>query len=307
MISRNCTVLAQGCHTGALDYQHVVVGDPANGQYGRVMKALEIAQFLSPEVLMIGTGASELDGLKEAQVMQGMGLSYMNEHNNDFQLRHFEWLTDAVLDIESQNTTQELENALTYCVENGIRDLYHISSPFHAERCMDEARKLLQNPRFTGKVFTHFVKSSTNPRGCTAEGTMVVELPCYLELPGNVSHGHETRVEESLYLANQIKRIFPIFRTESLPEFLGQLHDLVERTLNGADFSVATPYKRQYEAEGQVVVEQPHRGDDPQLKLPQAFHLASQVKEILRIYPTGRLPKFLGDLNELIQKFTPAA
>ncbi|MGI9519900.1 MAG: YdcF family protein, partial [Pirellulaceae bacterium] len=88
-------------------------------------------------------------------------------------------LNRIVLDIDSQNTIQEIENAAAIFLEHGIERVVLVSSPSHVVRCLRDAAALFAaQPRF--HVFQHrimAIPSITCYEGSTPGDVVVIEPP----------------------------------------------------------------------------------------------------------------------------------
>ena len=122
-----------GYHLAALQWEKVVWGAPENRVNARLSQALQLAQEHDAQ-LLIGTGASNIEGVLEARMMQKYGLQQLNEAHKWHSI-----LTSAILDESSQNTQAELAHSIAYCQQHNISKLLVVSSPWHIFRAHQQA------------------------------------------------------------------------------------------------------------------------------------------------------------------------
>lgn len=138
-------VLSHGYHCGAPDWMEIVWGRPPFA-LGRALKAVQIAWREKAELIVFGTGASEKDGMKEAEYI----IHYLLE--NFTQLREFSAFSRihlvalrekivriSVPETKSQNTAEEVALAGRIFAAKGVERVYQVSSPFHIPRCHRDA------------------------------------------------------------------------------------------------------------------------------------------------------------------------
>lgn len=160
---------------------NVVWGDPAAGMLGRVPKGLLVALSEKADVIIWGTGASEKDAMKESRFT----FEFAKKRLEETPIKCIVW-TDieakSVLDEETQDTTQEVRRATTYCLEHGIERLILVSTPNHIARCLMEALKLKASGE-TGSLEIMATASDTCFAGAVPGDTVVVEPPHRGDLP----------------------------------------------------------------------------------------------------------------------------
>lgn len=176
-------ILVHGCHLSADNWTRIVWGQPPN-ELGRLPHAVLLAWKKQAKVVVFGTGASEMDGLKECEYT----LKYLWDRWSD--LSQFEQLKDvplgqamklmravSVLDTETQNTDQEVTAALRVFDSQACEQAFLVSSPTHLPRCLACACKVVeQDPTlFKGGIFAS--PCDTCYDGCSSQDVVVVEPP----------------------------------------------------------------------------------------------------------------------------------
>ncbi len=196
-------VIVHGCNLQIENWRHVAWGDPPD-HMGRIPQGMLVAHELDAEIIVFGTGASgkpfqfgddpedELP-LREAEY----SLKYLQEYfdqlasfaplheklgavgSPEFELARGNLLRRIVLDVESQNTIQEIENAATIFLEHGMEEVVLVSSPSHVVRCLRDAAALFaEQPRFHGlRHRIMAVPSITCYEGSTPGDVVVIEPP----------------------------------------------------------------------------------------------------------------------------------
>lgn len=199
----NTGVLVHGCNLNIENWRHVAWGDPPN-QMGRMPQGVFIAEQEQAEVIVFGTGASEKafqlgESERAGQVLAEAEYSYEYLKTNFEHLARFavfqslpafaaaqsleavrtNVLDRIVLDLESQNTKQEIINAGEIFAARQIERVILVSSPSHIVRCLRDATAIYQNDeRFAGFCHNiHAVPSRTCYEGTTAADVVVVEPP----------------------------------------------------------------------------------------------------------------------------------
>ena len=120
---------------------------------GRASYGVGLAYRERADAIIFSTGASEKDGLKEAEVTYREVLKSSDAIGATLGISGRalrDWLTPRVrLDVESQTTAEELERNLTWCQVRGIQRVILVTSRFHAPRALanaNDARKRLGLP-----------------------------------------------------------------------------------------------------------------------------------------------------------------
>eukprot|EP00903_Cladosiphon_okamuranus_P010536 g9966.t1 len=143
-------VLIHGCHLGAKGWRSVMWGNEEKQQLGRLPHGARLAWEENACVVVLGTGASELDGVVEGRY----ALEYLKR--NWGRLREFDKafagvdldeMSNAVepllvAEVRSQNTWQELKEAGRIFRKEKCDRVILVSSPTHLPRCLRDACSL---------------------------------------------------------------------------------------------------------------------------------------------------------------------
>jgi len=138
-------VLIHGYNVNSPNWLTVVWGNPPD-LLGRLPRGVMVAIEEKADIVVFGTGASELNGKIEAAVMR----DYLLEHF--YNLKQFsvfkkidlkkirERIKDiSRLEIKSKNTREEVKFALQIFKEEGIEKVVLVTSPDHVSRSLRDA------------------------------------------------------------------------------------------------------------------------------------------------------------------------
>ena len=184
-------VLIHGCHLEAVGWENIVWGNPREGILGRAPRGLLEAYRRDAALVIWGTGASQKDGKKESRYTFDYTMGRLGELATIpvsgptypvEPLRGF-LLSRSALDIETQNTTEEIRAALDLCTQRGIEELYLVSSPTHVARCLQEATKLLAERGNNHDVLVYATPSDTCFADSTPADVVIVEPPHRGDMP----------------------------------------------------------------------------------------------------------------------------
>ena len=215
-------VLIHGCHLGAKHWANIAWGDPQNGILGRAPKGIQLALEGDCKFLIWGTGASERDGMKESEFT----LTYAAAHHKELACLASEGAEEAdallrsmsYLDTESQNTEEEILNAVSVCIARNVWRLKLVSSPVHISRCYLDALKL----REAGKIPKEFKfaqdESDTNFADSKVSDVVIIEPPHRGDMPAFQTHRYA-------------KAMFGVMRQGNarFAEFLRDLGELLKK------------------------------------------------------------------------------
>jgi hypothetical protein len=231
-------VLVHGCHLQANQWERIVWGE-APLLLGRFPKAVLTAFEEKADVVIFGTGASQLNGVKEGLYTLQYGIKRWKD------IRSFDAFADfsddklqeiyerfkhiSISELSSQNTIQEVTNALCIGQSFSITKLIQVSSPTHISRCIRDCLKAVQQAQFSDTCISAIDMASHDGQ--------VVELKDGVQY---IQHGSAKSVEMSSESDQKMstKLCFPkIFATASDTCY-------ANCTINDV-----------------VIVEPPHRGD----------------------------------------------
>jgi hypothetical protein len=162
-------ILVHGPHVQAKGWMNLAWGT-APDQMGRLPKAIQMYLRLGAEVIYFGTGASERDGIKEAQWM------FDTLYTKKSELSNFDALSDlkqqgidihltpdgpviyagrtqakCIIDLTPQNTIEELLRAGDAFLTNGVGQVVLVSSATHMSRCLRDEQIVYNDPKHGGK------------------------------------------------------------------------------------------------------------------------------------------------------------
>ncbi len=144
-------ILCHGRYLQAINWELHQFGHPEVG-LGQILKTCLLANQKSPEVIVFGTGASEKDGIKEADYT----IRYMLEHFDalksfpqfaglDIQNLREYMVSHSVSETKSQNTKEEIARASEIFANRGIEEAILVSNPDHIPRCFQLAHDFAQS------------------------------------------------------------------------------------------------------------------------------------------------------------------
>lgn len=178
-----------GRHTGTVNGQQIMLGDYTNWQLGQLTLAMKMVLEKPVTLFTMGTGASQIDGIAEAEFWQMQlfqqlpnQLELLVYHGTDpttDQLRaHLSCIMQ--LDTATKNTGEEITAALEQHLQHGTTELTLISCPSHLPRCVAETYKALVANSERYAVLArgiHFAMSEVPYADSKPTDTVVVEKP----------------------------------------------------------------------------------------------------------------------------------
>lgn len=180
-------VLCHGRHLGTVGWETLVWGD--GEKIGTAPFALYLAVREQAE-LVFGTGASELDGVKECVFTRDYLLARIAEVTQFPEFAAYRAdgayeraallgpvVQNAHLDTESMNTDQEVLCALEYAKLTGASELLQVTSTFHAPRCIQAIAKLADSGYDFGGVLAKVLFARSSTATCNAATTVILEYP----------------------------------------------------------------------------------------------------------------------------------
>ncbi len=161
MGTHRTAVLIHGFHVdsrlGAAIWDDLVLGHLDDGRLdGRATYGVSLALNLDADLVVFSTGASERDGLKEAEYTYRAVQRRIEKISECLGVTAdylFEWLAPRVeLDTVSQNTSEELNRNLRLCAERGCWQVYLVTNRFHAPRALANANDVRGRLGLGGKM-----------------------------------------------------------------------------------------------------------------------------------------------------------
>jgi len=172
-----------GYHLQAERWEDMVWGDPRSGRLGVIPKGILEALKWDASAIVLGTGASQKDGMLEAEYMYDYALKYLDElsdlaHMPGEELRA--WLEPRVhLELTSHNTREEVRAAALFAKEHGITRLVFVSVPTHSSRSHQAVLSVIgSDPGLRFFLENLYTTSSDVPFAhATVDDVVVIEPP----------------------------------------------------------------------------------------------------------------------------------
>jgi hypothetical protein len=128
------------------DWDHVCIGNPSNGELGRITMTLHLAERFRPEAIIWSTGATFAAGISEAQAMLDAAINYWHE-----QSAQAHWLKSiSIVEEDGANTLTSMEEAAKIFRDRfGLDEimLHLVTSSNHAPRVARDAAIAFANMR----------------------------------------------------------------------------------------------------------------------------------------------------------------
>lgn len=220
-------VLIHGLHMGAHGWEDIVWGNPPKGVWGIIPRGVEYAWRTQAELIVWGSGASERDGMKEAECFYARALEGIQELANIAGTTPEELQTfleaHSEKDVEAQNTADEIQNTLEKCLARGIQELTLIpaasQAPIATRRVLG---MVLEDERYA--EFRHRV--TVAPSDTRYEGTSMQDIVIFAP-----AHRGDRLANPSHILARKtldvIQRFSKAKDAEGLKKFLEKWESLV--------------------------------------------------------------------------------
>ncbi len=186
-------VLVHGYNLNASLWESVTWGS-SKDQMGRIPMGIFVALSEKAEALILGSGASEREGIKESEAGALMmrnrfdGLTdfplfkkfFPKLKNSNSALKYKNQIESILhLDRISTNTIEELENAGRFFLKQNIDRIVVISSPTHLPRCIRDACRVFEENKdlsyFRNQIYA--VPSVTGFPGYAASDVTIFEPP----------------------------------------------------------------------------------------------------------------------------------
>lgn len=187
-------VLIHGLHVQAHGWEELVWGSLEEGLWGTIVRGVEYAWRTDATLLYWGSGASERDGKKEAELMYARALSGSTELAKICDTTP-EALTAfleerSFLDTTAKDTTGEIKGLLDRCLRDGITDVvlvpYASQAPIAVRRAL-----LLPLEDATYASFRHHIHiepSDTRYPGVSMKDIVIFTPPHRGDRVKNPSH-----------------------------------------------------------------------------------------------------------------------
>ncbi len=172
-----------GRHVDTEDGEQIMLGNPLTGQLGQLTKMLQIYLERPVTRITMGTGASNKDGLTEAEYWWRF---FLENIRICYDFPEFEGVSHTAilgrlervmhLDTTSKNTGEELTNAIMHHAAKGTNRLILVTAPTHMPRCTAIAGQLLYGQPLTNFRIS-YEASDVGYAGSTPGDVAVIEPP----------------------------------------------------------------------------------------------------------------------------------
>ena len=196
-------VIVHGCNLNIENWRHVAWGEPPY-QLGRIPQGMLVASQLDAEVIVFGTGASkkayQFDECADDDIElleAEYSLRYLTDcfdqlaqfaplqqqlgelGSEQFAKNKQQLLSRIQVDLESQNTKQEIINATELFLKADVEVAVLVSSPSHVVRCLRDAAAIYANEErfFRYRSQLRAVPSVTCYEGSSPGDVVVIEPP----------------------------------------------------------------------------------------------------------------------------------
>ncbi len=222
-------VLIHGLHLQAHGWEGVVWGNPEDGTWGVIPRGVILAWQTQATAVVWGSGASERDGKKEAEVMYEMAIERVEVlakicGATSGALKDF-LVSRSVRDTVAKDTAEELKNTFSLAIGRSIEDIVCVSPASAAPITARKALALsLQDPKFA--QFKHHVviaPSDTRYEGGVMEDIVII-APAH--------RGDRVAIQPNVYARRTldvIQRLSKAMDKEGANKFLQEWGELIEK------------------------------------------------------------------------------
>lgn len=181
---KNNGILCHGRHLEAINWELHQWGDSENGLLGQIAKTCLLTQKHNPSVVVFGTGASEKDGIKEADYT----IRYMMDNFENLKdFSQFEGVDliklqntmnkISVAETTSKDTYTEIKAAGKIFSNKGVGTLYIVSNPDHILRCGQLSHQIYQEGDISFLDEFLLAPSDVGYNGTKYLTSKVIEMP----------------------------------------------------------------------------------------------------------------------------------
>ena len=207
-------ILIHGRHVDTDAFEQIVWGDPQHGIYGNAAKGVALAQSEHAELIFWGTGSSKKNGVVESQLIFNHAVAHAHELKvfTDKTETEIKSILEPIsyIDLETQNTAEEIAKAVYVCIERNIERLILVSAPTHIARCLIEAEKLRANGQIKN-LEVLATASDVSYKNSVPADVVIIEPPHRGDMPKWQSHRYAKALFE---IKKQGDDIFNTFHEE---------------------------------------------------------------------------------------------
>lgn len=214
-------VLIHGLYLGVPDWDKIMLGKSGYGKEGRILRGLKIAYEENSNHIFWGTGASEIDGVKEGEYIYHYALKHLPEIARHLGVSrpvasHFIRYR-SIINLETQNTREEIAAVMKVLARQDIRRLFIVSSPTHGGRCFTEGEVLRLSEEFAPQGVRIFATGSdVSYANSTPKDVVIIEPP------------HRGDRVSEFPLSVTAKKAMRVARSPRGAEFLRELSEFVD-------------------------------------------------------------------------------
>jgi DUF218 domain len=177
-------ILCHGRHLGADNWNLHQWGDQKRGLLGQILKTMELAYYENPSVIVFGSGASEKNGKKEAQYIRDYMFDKFERAKEFPQFKNIDLIAlygfmkgRSFLEMNSQNTREELQNSGEIFLSKGVERIILVSNPDHISRCLQLAHKIYGDKKYSLIRQILGAQSDMGYRGTIEVTSAIIEMP----------------------------------------------------------------------------------------------------------------------------------
>jgi len=177
-------ILCHGRHVLANNWEYHQWGDKEKGLLGQILKTCLLAYQEQPDVIIFGTGASQKEGLKESEYTIKYMLDNIEEVSKFPQFQDIDinklgafMYCHSIPETKSQNTLEELKQAMDIFSSYNINRMILVSNPDHISRCMQLAHQVYHDSKPHGLDQIFAAQSDICYDGSLNITSKIIEMP----------------------------------------------------------------------------------------------------------------------------------
>lgn len=189
-----CAVLIHGYHLEAVGWESVVWGDLKNNTWGSIPRGIEYAWRTQAEIIVWGTGASEIDGKKEAEVMYERAIEGIDELAFICDVKPEllkEFIKErSIIDTKSTDTKSEIQETFNICLNREIKKVALVPVASQAPLAIRRALWLvIEHEEYNSfKHSISIIPSDTSHPGSSMQDIVIFTPPHRGDRVDNPSH-----------------------------------------------------------------------------------------------------------------------
>lgn len=222
-------VIVHGLHLQAQNWFEIAFGKLEQGKLkkgklGRIPAGIMAALDYGAELVIWSTGASQKDGLLEAEYTHKTAIEHIDVLTTFFEEETLYTPAEvqsvlherSTFDTTSQNTVEELRNITSFCEGRDIEQLVMVSSPTHMARCFQEYMNV-RYERPDLRLRLALASADTCYKGSVPSDVIIVEPPHRGDRPSVPFH-------------KTVRQIFSLMSSEDVAlEFNRAFQELIDK------------------------------------------------------------------------------